>query len=216
MLVRNVATYLLFALTSVGVALSAPMAHGEPVPADYKPSPGSIGTPPPIDAVDPAFYFMFSGPGISGSGVLNAVLNADGTSYTAISGVGKVTSSDYTGSFELYPNPKGTGQSTSPSGYFFYDDQLLPNVSSLVDNNGLLFVTGGSPSEINIYSNGNPTGLPDVYYTNDGFNEAITFSVAPVPLPATASIGFGMFVVFGGLAAIRKRLNRSSRIVEWP
>jgi hypothetical protein len=147
------------------------------------------------------------------SGVLDATANGGGT-YTATSGTGSETSPDYTGPIALIANPGPPGEVVSPSGFFLYDDQLLPGENPLVTNGGLLFAPtgpGASFSEINIFSNGPGPGTYQ-YYENNGFNNLGNFTLTAVPLPASAGVGFGMLGVFGGLAAVRKRLSRRDRI----
>jgi hypothetical protein len=166
---------------------------------------GIGGTP----GADPEFIFSFAGPGVGGFGTLDATSNGNGT-FTATTGSVTVTSSGdgFTGTLPLFANPSPTGYVTSPSGYFYYDDQLLPAGDPLVTNPGLLFSSLPTPGfEINIYSN-----APDdyIYYDNRGYNAPVTFTLAEVgndviasqsaPLPASSWAGLGLF---GVVAAFR-------------
>ncbi|SEK71222.1 PEP-CTERM sorting domain-containing protein [Nitrosovibrio tenuis] len=116
------------------------------------------------------FDFTFTSASESGSGTLEAIANGDG-SFTAVNGFGSETGT-ITDSFNLFPNPNGLGISFSPSGYFFYDNQLFPdNHDLLISNPGLLFITA-SGRELNLFSNG-PSNYID--YENNGFNVQTAF-----------------------------------------
>jgi PEP-CTERM motif len=173
-------------LCGVGQAAAGPVGPGGFTPPLGGGHPGGA---------DPMFAFTFVdlALGVSGHGTLDATSNGNG-SYTAFSGSGTVSSPDYAGSITLLPNPNAPGASTSPSGFFFYDNQLFPGQDPLVNNNGLLFTTtSSSPSEINIFSNG-PGAYQ--YYDNTGFNtgpSGLIFTLTAVPEPATLTLlGFGI------------------------
>ena len=69
---------------------------------------------------------------------------------------------------------------TSPDGYFYYDNVLLPGQNPLIDNDGLLFLVDAL--EVNIFSNGpSPSGGAGTYqfYDSDGFNLFGNFDLSP-------------------------------------
>jgi hypothetical protein len=71
------------------------------------------------------FDFTFTGAGSSGMGTLNGVANGDGT-FTATTGTGSLTIGADTRALTLAPNPNAPGTTVSPSGIYFYDNQLFP------------------------------------------------------------------------------------------
>jgi hypothetical protein len=153
------------------------------------------------------FLFTFAGDGgINGaSGTLDATANGDGT-FTAVSGTITAFGPVVAGSGTLTANPNAPAAAGSPSGFFTYDDQLLPGQNPLITNNGLLFDIGGA--EVNIFSNGPG---PDTYtiYNNDGDNANGDFAlsqVASVPEPATwAMMLVGVGFAGGAMRASRKK-----------
>lgn len=134
-----------------------------------------------------SFLFDYSDPtGNSAWGKLTATANGDGT-YTAVSGFMDVTHGfDAPGTYSLIGNPNAPGFATSPSGYFYYDDQLLPSQNPSITVDGLLFggTTPTSATEINLYSNG--AGAAYTIYDNKGYTNGSngSFSLAAVPGPA--------------------------------
>jgi hypothetical protein len=129
------------------------------------------------------YDFTFSGGGVTASGEVNAPGTFGVTPGNATSGY-IVDSGDpnLTGAGTLYASPNGTGvQTTSPSGFFYYDDTLYPGQNPSIDNNGLLFIDSGNGLEINIYSNGGQ-GYYNIY-DNGGFTSGNvgTFTLTYVP-----------------------------------
>src|SRR5471030_1052939 len=151
------------------------------------------------------FDFQFAGNNESGSGTLNAIDNGDGT-FTAISGSGTETVNGKTGNLALIFNPGDQGVSTSPSGFFFFDNQLSPSAVAMLSDFGLLFsaTTGG---EVELFVD---PQLGYLFYSEyqQSFQEngPITFSLsqatADVPEPATWSL-FGLGLI--GFVAARSR-----------
>jgi hypothetical protein len=164
---------------------------------------GSTASLPP--GADPLFDFSFSGGGINGSGTLDATANGDGT-FTAFSGTATVTGApNGESTLTLYANPSPPGEVLSPSGYFFYDSQLLPGQNPLIANGGLLFTSSGY--EVNIFSTG--PGLY-TYYDNSGYNIPVSFSLSEaispqsVPEPSTLILA-GITCSMGLGFALRRR-----------
>ena len=154
------------------------------------------------------FLFSYTGDGGANgaSGTLQATANGNGT-YTATSGTITAFGPVVSGSGVLTPDPTAPAASFSPSGFFIYDDQLLPSQNPLLSNPGLLFDVGGA--EVNIFSNGPG---PDTYtlYNNDGANVNGDFALsAAVPEPATWALMLAGF----GLAGAAARTSRKRAVV---
>jgi hypothetical protein len=154
------------------------------------------------------FLFSYSGDGGANgaSGTLTATANGDGT-YTATTGTITEFGPVATGVGTLIANPAAPAQSTSPSGAFYYDDQLLPMQNPLLLNGGLLFDVAGS--EVNIFSNGPG---PDTYTlaSQAGASTNGDFALsAAVPEPAT----WGLMLVGFGLAGAVARSSRERAAV---
>jgi hypothetical protein len=151
---------------------------------------------------DQIFYFSFSGTTVSGSGMLNAADNGDGT-FTALNGTGTQNVNGVADALTLIFNPNGTTVANSPSGILFYDNQLFPGQDPLVSDAGLLFAS--STQEVNLFSN---LGGGYQFVQQDGFSESITFSLSDTPVqtvPEPASIIlFSIGLI--GFAALRRRL----------
>ena len=119
---------------------------------------------PLTSAFEPLFDFAFTNGTDAGNGSLNTTDNGDGL-FLATAGTLTVTAGRDVGSYQIYPG--GPAITTSPSGFFNYDDLLYPSVDPGIDLQGLLFV--GSGLEINLFSNG-----ADSYefYDNTSYNNA--------------------------------------------
>ena len=119
---------------------------------------------PLTSAFEPRFDFAFTNGTDAGNGSLNTTDNGDGL-FLATAGTLTVTAGRDVGSYQIYPG--GPATTTSPSGFFNYDDLLYPSVDPGIDLQGLLFV--GSGLEINLFSNG-----ADSYefYDNTSYNNA--------------------------------------------
>jgi hypothetical protein len=119
---------------------------------------------PLTSAFEPRFDFAYTNGIDAGNGSLNTTDNGDGL-FLATAGTLTVTAGRDVGSYQMYPG--GPATTTSPSGFFTYDDLLYPSVDPGIDLQGLLFV--GSGLEINLFSNG-----ADSYefYDNTSYNNA--------------------------------------------
>jgi hypothetical protein len=135
------------------------------------------------------------------SGTLSATANGDGT-YTALNGVINALGPVAAGAGSLMANPAPPAASYSPSGYFIYDDQLLPGQNPLITNNGLLFDIGGA--EINIFSNGPG---PDTYqfYSNNGANDFGNFALTQASVPEPGA--WALMLLGVGLAGATLRMS---------
>jgi len=119
---------------------------------------------PLTSAFEPRFDFAFTNGIDAGNGSLNTTDNGDGL-FLATEGTLNVTAGQDVGSYQMYPG--GPAATTSPSGFFTYDDLLYPSVDPGIDLQGLLFI--GSGLEINLFSN----GADDYeFYDNTPYNNA--------------------------------------------
>jgi hypothetical protein len=141
-----------------------------------------LSATPLTSAFEPLIDFAFTiGPNTA-YGSLNTTDNGNG-SFQATAGTLTVTGGQDVGSYPLYPG--GPGQTTSPDGFFLYDNLFYPSTNPLLDNNGPLFI--GNGLEINIFSNlvSEPPPVYNYqYYDDTGYNDTalgqpVTLSVAP-------------------------------------
>lgn len=147
---------------------------------------------------------------------LVATDNGNGT-FTAISGSGF-----YDGfAITLIPNPNAPGTAYSPTGYFYYDDLIIPNQIPVVTNPGLLFaINDNGSTELNIFSE----GTVYIAYLNNGSNGNGSFAGTETPEPATVPltlIGLAGIVLFwrrrsGEPAVILRRPTRSCEFSPGP
>jgi PEP-CTERM motif len=115
--------------------------------------------------------------------------NGNGT-YTATSGAGLYDGMLIT----LIANPNAPGTAYSPSGYFYYDDLIVPGQNPVITNPGLLFaINGNGATELNIFSE----GATYLAYLNTGFNTPWSFDVAATPEPATLPLALAGLVLLG-------------------
>jgi MYXO-CTERM domain-containing protein len=169
---------------------------------------GPVGGPGLPSGSDPTtFNFAFIGLGLSGSGLLTASDNGDG-SFTATSGSLSVFGDPLATGGTLFPNPSAPGPAFSPSGFFIYDNQLFPTLNPTLDVDGLLFTSG--PNEINIWANGPGSWEYFDFNTVTGaqfFDTNFQFFLTEIPEPASATL---MALGVVGLAAYGVRSRRRS------
>jgi hypothetical protein len=177
-------------------------AKAEPIPAEGSGHVGWTG----VSGPDPQFLLTFSGSGVNGSALLDAIDNGNGI-FTATSGSGTVAGPANAGILTLFPNPNAPNATISPSGFFIYNDLLYPGQSPLVDVDGPLFTLPNNV-EVNIFNNDNgPNQPPYLYYDNTGFNVPVSVSLTLVPEPAgLILLGFGILGLFGH--ALSRKANR--------
>ena len=161
----------------------------------------------PARAEDPSYFSLtFSNVGTGGSTVgtawLSGLLISPGV-YEIFEGSFTLTSGDglNAGTYSLVVNPNSPGQSVSPSGYFFFDNLVSPDGNPFVNNNGLLFASGGI--EINLYSNAG--NVPQYQlYENNGATVVGEATLVPVPEPS-----MGMILMPFGIVLWMLRLKRT-------
>jgi hypothetical protein len=132
----------------------------------------------------PVLFTYVGDGGHQASGTLVGADNGDGT-FTAVSGSGQ-----YDGfAIVLIPNPTPPAQVTSPSGYFYYDNLMMPGQNPLLTLGGLLFsINDGGATELNIYGNGPYPANPYTAYLNNGVNDNGRLDLSLVPEPSTLSL----------------------------
>lgn len=147
---------------------------------------------------------------------LVATDNGNGT-FTAISGSGFYD----TYAITLIPNPNAPGTAYSPTGYFYYDDLILPNQIPVVTNPGLLFsINHNGSTELNIFSE----GTVYIAYLNNGSNGNGSFAGTETPEPATVPLTLislaGIILLWwrrsGEPAAILRKPTRSCEFSPTP
>jgi hypothetical protein len=134
------------------------------------------------------------------AGTLIANDNGNGT-FNVISGSGLYDNYPVA----LIPNATPPGYAYSPSGYFYYDDQLLPSVNPLLSIGGLMFsISAGSATELNIWGNS-----PGSYQAmlNNGYSTTGAFSLtqASIPEPMTLPLVLSGFLGLGFAQFLRRR-----------
>ena len=107
--------------------------------------------------------------------------------------------------YTLIPNPNPPNQSTSPSGYFYFDNTVADGMTPFLDNNGLLFHNG--TLELNLYWSGGNSVDGYVLYDNKGVNiggSAYESAVGSVPDGGMTIALLGGALM--GLAGLRRKL----------
>jgi hypothetical protein len=135
----------------------------------------SLSASPLTSGFEPLFDFSFAIGPDTGYGSLNTTDNGNGE-FLATAGTLTVTGGLEVGAYPLYPG--GPSVTTSPAGFFLYDNVLYPSIDPVIDLDGLLF--SGSGLEINIWGNG--PGSYTFDNNNNGtqdLGEPFTLNVAP-------------------------------------
>ena len=123
-------------------------------------------------AFEPLFDFAFTLGPDTGYGTLNTTDVGSGE-FNATAGFLTVTGGQDVGSYPLYPG--GPSVTSSPSGFFVYDNDLFPSMDPVIDTvGGPLFISGSL--EINLFAYG-----PDSYsfYDSTGYNNTGTSFILP-------------------------------------
>ena len=129
---------------------------------------------PLTSGFEPIFDFQFSIGPDTGFGGLNTT-DIGGGQYLATAGRLTVTAGRDVGAYPFFPG--GPAVTTSPSGFFIFDNVFYPSVDPGIDNDGLLFLGGGL--EINIFSNGADSYQ---FYDNSGYNNVgASFAMEAAP-----------------------------------
>jgi len=114
------------------------------------------------------------------------------------------------GTYNLIPNPSAPNAVISPDGYFIYDDLVRSGRNPFLTNPGLLFGSGDNEIEINLFSNGASSPVPNgtyQLYENSGANVYGNATISPVPEPTTMTAGALLLLPFGAstLRVLRRR-----------
>jgi hypothetical protein len=116
--------------------------------------------------------------------------------------------------YSLIPNPSAPNQATSPSGSFFYDNQVLTEQNPFLTNPGLLFGGSGDGVEINLFSNGPsspvPNGTYQLYQNIGGANLFGDATITAVPEASTIIAGALLLLPFGASTLRILRRNRTA------
>lgn len=154
------------------------------------------------------YDFSLTGSSWSVSGTLTVTDNGDG-SFTATSGSAIANGVPLT----LYSNPAGRAESTSPLGAFYYDNQLYPNKTPLLDLDGLLFKASQAPyartvaqTEINLFYQNGAYQYYEGYSAGNYpyYDTTQKFTSNAVPIPAAVwLLGSGLI----GIVGIRRRFK---------
>ena len=142
-----------------------------------------------------------------GSGVISGTPEGGGL-YQATAGYFTIipgsTSGLSPGIYPLFPNPNPPNTSYSPSGFFYYDNQVLSQQDPFLTSGGLLFLNG---VEINLFSTG---GSPEYQlYENTGANVLGSATLTAVPEATTMIAGALLLLPLG---ASTLRILRKSRM----
>ena len=161
-----------------------------------------------------SFAWTDTGADFYASGTLSAT-DIGGGVYVANSGSGTATGGIFNDdSLTLWAGSDDGSDQTSPSGLFYFDNELFPDTSSLLDDGGLLFIDNATGGDLNIWGNG--AGIPYSTWTEvggsyvlDDNNSTFTLTPAqdPVPTPEPGSLillGTGLLVL---ARVIRRRSN---------
>ena len=152
------------------------------------------------------FLYSYTSDGETASGSLNATQIAPGE-YEAVSGAITASGSLMTGAGTLTANPNPGNTSYSASGYFAFDDLVLPTQNPQITNGGLLFDIAGA--EVNLFSNG-PGPANTQLYVNTGANNYGRLTLSAAPEPAAWTL---MLLGIGGLGAALRSARRTIRAI---
>ncbi|MGA2030497.1 MAG: PEP-CTERM sorting domain-containing protein [Verrucomicrobiota bacterium] len=144
---------------------------------------------------------------VSGDLISTGIYEATNGSFTIDSG-GALDA----GTYSLLPDTTPPGESTSPSGYFYFDNQVSLDTDPFLDNGGLLF--GSGSTEINLFSNAGD--VPEYQlYENTGANvpgDATIDTIVPVPEPSTVML---VLLFMATLRLLRRKIARQTASRRW-
>ena len=166
----------------------------------------------PVAKAD-SFDFTYTGNdgGATGSGTLFATDLGSGE-WLIVDASGTFDDGANSGSISLIQNPNAPDASTSPSGFFGYDDLLFPNASvgEILDVEGLLFSFAGM--ELNLWQSGGGPGT-DGWSENNEDSGYGTFSITSESGNVTPEPGSLPLLATGVLALAAVLLRRASAAV---
>ncbi|HMD54999.1 MAG TPA: hypothetical protein VKJ65_10665 [Phycisphaerae bacterium] len=169
-------------------------------------------TPAHAQLFDITFSDVAEGGSTVGSGWVSVDLISTGV-YEATDGSFTINSGGAldAGTYSLLLNPNPPDESTSPSGYFYFDNQVSPDTDPFLDNGGLLF--GSGSTEINLFSNAGD--VPEYQlYENTGANvlgDATIDTISAAPEPSTVMLGLPCIAALRLLGRNRTAYRASRR-----
>jgi hypothetical protein len=154
------------------------------------------------------FSFTFSGPGVTGSGTVDATPDAsDPGAYYVTDGTATINGTVWaiTGGNATPGSYLNTADNSY--GYVMSYDNVLFVPPPSVDSYGLLFTDGSDDSNL-YYESGTYYFTPSLASDQDTDNIPVTMTVAPAPEPASVVYSGTGLVAMAGLMAFEVRRRR--------